>query len=50
MALPAMAANTSVPAWQPLVRDFTADRPFYFAIRDNASGELLFLGRYTAVP
>lgn len=30
----------------PLVREFTADKPFYFAIRDNADGELLFVGRY----
>jgi serpin B len=30
----------------PLIRTFTADRPFYFAIRDNTAGELLFLGRY----
>ena len=33
-----------------IVRDepieFTADKPFYFAIRDNTSGELLFVGRY----
>lgn len=29
--------------------EFTADRPFYFAIRDNTSGELLFVGRYETV-
>lgn len=33
-----------------MVRDepieFTADKPFYFAVRDNTSGELLFVGRY----
>lgn len=26
--------------------EFVADRPFYFAIRDNTSGEVLFAGRY----
>lgn len=31
---------------EPLVREFTADQPFYFAIRDNTSGELLFVGHY----
>ncbi len=29
--------------------EFTADKPFYFAIRDNTSGELLFVGRYETV-
>lgn len=28
------------------IKDFTADKPFYFAIRDNTNGELLFVGRY----
>ncbi len=31
------------------IKDFTADKPFYFAIRDNTNGELLFVGRYETV-
>lgn len=31
------------------IKEFTADRPFYFAVRDNTSGELLFVGRYETV-
>jgi serpin B len=34
---------TSMPVDQPI--EFKADRPFIFAIRDNGSGTLLFLGR-----
>jgi serpin B len=34
---------TSMPVEQPI--EFKADRPFIFAIRDNATGTLLFLGR-----
>ena len=34
---------TSMPVDQPI--EFKADRPFIFAIRDNATGTLLFLGR-----
>lgn len=28
------------------IKEFTADKPFSFAIRDNTSGEILFVGRY----
>jgi serpin B len=31
---------------RPRVAEFRADRPFVFAIRDNATGAALFLGRY----
>ena len=30
----------------PEPKEFRADRPFVFAIRDNATGAALFLGRY----
>lgn len=32
---------------EPQATEFRADRPFVFAIRDNATGAALFLGRYT---
>ena len=31
------------------IKEFTADKPFYFVVRDNTSGELLFVGRYETV-
>ena len=40
----AVEATTSLPSEEAAV--FTADRPFWFAIRDNNSGWLLFTGRY----
>ncbi len=46
-AVTAIIANlTSAPINLPDPIEFTADKPFYFAIRDNTSGELLFVGRY----
>jgi len=45
-AVTAAVMDTMALIREPLVREFTADQPFYFAIRDNTSGELLFVGRY----
>jgi serpin B len=42
-ATAASMARTSAPA--PPQREFRADHPFLFAIRDRASGLVLFLGR-----
>jgi serpin B len=45
------AAATAVvikePSAPPEPKTFRADRPFVFAIRDTATGAVLFLGRYT---
>lgn len=38
--------TSAPPERDPLVREFTADEPFYFIIRDNASGQILFAGQY----
>ena len=40
------AGSPPPPERKPLVREFTADEPFYFVIRDNASGQILFAGQY----
>ena len=38
--------GAAMPSRPELVRTFTADEPFWFVIRDNAKGEILFVGRY----
>ena len=49
----AVTAGTTGGASEPtrpaLVRSFAADSPFWFVIRDNANGEILFVGRYETV-
>ena len=42
----AMAGGAAPPERPELIRSFTADSPFWFVIRDNAKGEILFAGRY----
>ncbi|MFR8251235.1 MAG: serpin family protein [Anaerovoracaceae bacterium] len=34
------------PEREPLIREFIADEPFYFVIRDNTEGLVLFAGQY----
>ncbi|MBN9119127.1 MAG: serpin family protein [Planctomycetes bacterium] len=46
-AAAATAVVISEPKAPPKPAEFRADRPFVYAIRDNATGAALFLGRYT---
>ena len=39
-------AGAAMPDRPELVREFVADSPFWFVIRDNNNGELFFVGRY----
>ena len=39
-----MAGATSSKRTEPI--EFRADKPFTFVIRDNISGEILFMGEY----
>ena len=38
--------GAAMPSRPEMVRTFAADSPFWFVIRDNAKGEILFAGRY----
>ena len=38
---------TSIPTEEPIV--FKADKPFTYFIRDNANGEILFMGEYAYI-
>ncbi len=40
----ALSKETAVPGTD--IRKFTADHPFYYVIRDNSSGRILFAGKY----
>jgi serine protease inhibitor len=37
----------SIPTEEPIV--FKADKPFTYFIRDNANGEILFMGEYAYI-
>ena len=41
----AVPLSAMVPRDLPFTPEFRADRPFIFAIRDKATGSILFLGR-----
>lgn len=41
-----MVKLTSAMIDERPIKEFIADKPFSFAVRDNTSGEILFIGRY----
>lgn len=41
-------ATTAKPPENPKIIELKIDKPFYFALRDNKTGEVLFMGRYVS--
>ena len=41
-------ATSAKPSENPKIIELKIDKPFYFALRDNKTGEVLFMGRYVS--